>query len=354
MVVVSQVTGTSKRPAGCWTGPPQRPQTACPSSRRRRWESAGPADRAFARRGARQWLRRHRNTGWQRLRENLRGGRRQRGWTPRGQRQGARSIGRADLGGRIQRFEVQHLRVLLRPFQGAQRAADADAQGVFHAGRRLRDPEAAARATAQAQQGARVVVGLAAGHDGADVGRHLVHLQPGDEAQQLVGVGADVAHHQRCAAARRVGFPGGAARPGLGAAALHVFHLHQADVAQLAVGHHGARLAHQRVAAVVVGQAKHPAGVLHALAQLLGLGQGVGHGLVADDVKALGQRRHGIGEVAVVGRHDGHHVGTVGRGLLAVEQACRWGNSGRAADPGTGPASTAFSGSEDSAAATSS
>ena len=112
------------------------------------------------------------------------------------QRQSSRPIRSPHLRGRLQRFELQHLRMLLLPLQAAEGTAHTNAKPVFYPCCGLRGPKAAARAIAQAQHGAGVVVRLAAGHDGAHVSSDLGHFQTGDKAQHVVGVGADVAHDE--------------------------------------------------------------------------------------------------------------------------------------------------------------
>ena len=131
---------------------------------------------------------------------------------------------------------------------------------------------------------------------------------------------ADVAHHQRGAPAVRVFLPGAPTWPCLGPAALHVLDLDHADLAQLTLRHHGARLAHHGITGVVVCQAEHAPRRLHLLVQLLGLGQGVGHRLVADDVETQAQGLHREREMAVIGRHDGHHLCAIGGCRLRSEE----------------------------------
>ncbi len=75
-----------------------------------------------------------------------------------------------------------------------------------------------------------------------DVGGNLVDLDAGDEPDQVVGVGADVAHHERRLAAHRVVAPRcraievGATVARL--AARYVFDLHELQAPEFAVGCH--------------------------------------------------------------------------------------------------------------------
>jgi hypothetical protein len=146
-------------------------------------------------------------------------------------------------------------------------------------------------------------------------------LPTGDEAQQVVRMGADVSHDQRRTATCRVFFPGLAASAGLGPPALHILHLHQTDVAQLPGHHHGLGLAYQRIAGVVVRQAKDQSRGLHPRVQRFGLCQRVGHGFVANNVHATGQRLHGERKMAVVGRHDGHNFCAIGALRFGINQS---------------------------------
>ena len=60
-----------------------------------------------------------------------------------------------------------------------------------------------------------------------------------------------------------------------------------------------------------MSQAEDKAGVLHQADQCFGFGDGVGHRLVTDHVKAVFQRRFGEGKMRVVGGHDRRHLGAV-------------------------------------------
>ena len=155
-------------------------------------------------------------------------------------------------------------------------------------------------------------------------------------------MGADVAHHQRRAAALRVEAPGqGAARRRVAFmrfAALHVLDLNQADGAELSGIDHRPGLPHHRVAGVVVGQAEHDAGGLHPRVQCLRFGECVGHRLVADHVEAEIDGSHRVVEVAVVRGHDRHHFRTVRTCGFGLQHRQRVGmyTLSRQADLGTG------------------
>ena len=77
-----------------------------------------------------------------------------------------------------------------------------------------------------------------------------------------------------------------------------------------------ARVADERVARVVVRHGEDEAGLLDQLHQLLGLGEAVGHRLVADDVKTGIEKSLGDREVGDVGRDDADEIDAlVGRKL---------------------------------------
>ncbi len=94
-------------------------------------------------------------------------------------------------------------------------------------------------------------------------------------------------------------------------AALHVLDLDQPYGAKLPVLDHGPRLPHHRVARVIVGKAEDQPAVCHDFVQDFGLLHVIGHGLVANNIKARLQRRPGVFQVAVVRRHDRDDVGAV-------------------------------------------
>ena len=206
----------------------------------------------------------------------------------------------------------QRVGLLLAPVQRAGAAEDAQAQVVLATHGDLRGHEHAARPALEAQQQAGVVVELASRHEGAEVGAQALELQTGDGGDQVLGMRADVAQCAGRATAGRVGAPAGllvvAALELGGQPALVVLDHHLAHLADRAGGHQRARLAHHRVAAVVVGHAEHAAAALDGAQQVLGLFAGVDQRLVAHDVDArLGE---GLGHrmVQVVGRDDGDEV----------------------------------------------
>ena len=127
---------------------------------------------------------------------------------------------------------------------------------------------------------------------------------------------ADVAGGAAGARLLRVGAPrrlllAGAARS-FGQPVLRIFGLHDADVAELALRDHLARLPHHRIGGVVVGQHEHLAGLLDQRRELLGIGEVGGQRLVADDVDAGFEKRLGRRIVHVVRRHDRHRLDAVG------------------------------------------
>ena len=73
---------------------------------------------------------------------------------------------------------VQLVRLLLEPFEAAGGAEDAEMQAMDGAGAGLGHPHHAGRAALQLEQHARIVVGVAAGHDRAHVGADTGELLP--------------------------------------------------------------------------------------------------------------------------------------------------------------------------------
>jgi hypothetical protein len=115
-----------------------------------------------------------------------------------------------------------------------------------------------------------------------------------------MGVGADVAQDQRCAALlgreaparRRIAVGFGRGRE----VALDVLDVELADGAERPAFHLRAGVPDHGVAGVVVGQAEHAPARAHALDQVESIGKGRGERLVADHVEASGQRvtRHRV------------------------------------------------------------
>ncbi|MNL25655.1 hypothetical protein D3C87_1471430 [compost metagenome] len=145
------------------------------------------------------------------------------------------------------------------------------------AGRHLAAPEqslgalAALRLEAHHHMG--VVVELAARHKTVEIGGKLFQLQPGDEGAEIIGMRADVAGRAAGARAGRIGAPGRLLLARLldilRQPVLRIFHLHQPDRADVAVLNHLARLAHHRIAGVVVGEHEQCIAVVGRLLQLL-------------------------------------------------------------------------------------
>ena len=231
------------------------------------------------------------------------------------QRECPRAVRGPDLGRGVHGSEHQLGRCLLHPLEGAAHPRHPKPEAVLDPGSSLRHPERAAGAVVEAEQGTGVVVDESVGHDVADLRGDGADLESGDEAQQVVRVGADVTHHQRRPTLDRVVAPRqctlgiGVAFGGL--AALHVFDLDQLDLAELAVGDHGPGLTHHRIARVVVGQAEHEAGVADGGNDVGRLGERVGERFVADHVESRSQRTERVPVVAVVRRHDRDDVGAV-------------------------------------------
>ena len=148
--------------------------------------------------------------------------------------------------------------------------------------------------------------------EGGDVRGEFADLQAGDVFGEILRVRADVADAAGGAAPLRVGAPGGLLLPARfeprGEPALRIFDDDLADLAELAGGDHLARLLHERVAGVVVGEAVEQAGLFHELAELLRLGEIEGRGLVAEDVEAVFERHLRRRKVHVVRRDDDDEV----------------------------------------------
>ena len=104
-----------------------------------------------------------------------------------------------------------------------------------------------------------------------------------------------------------------------GVVALDVFDVDHADLADVAVADHGARLADEREAGVVEGLAEDDAGGADAADEVERVVEIGGQRLVADHVEAALDRRDRERVVAVVRRHDGDHLHAVGARALAVE-----------------------------------
>ena len=190
------------------------------------------------------------------------------------------------------------------------------------AGRRHAHPHQSARAVGKAQLHVRVVVRLPSEHQRGELGRDVRHLQAGDETGEVMGVRSDVADHR--------GLPGDAGRrpPGGLLVPAHfqerrgpargVLHLDQADRAQLARADHLARLPHQRIAGVAVGDGEHEPGPAREPQKIEGVLELSGERLVADDVDAKLEEGPRDRVMARVWRHDRHHLDAVLARRLAL------------------------------------
>ena len=145
-----------------------------------------------------------------------------------------------------------------RPFG----AVDFDEQVVLAAVADLAGRDGAQGAVFEADRGMAVVVELATGLENLQVATDRFGEQAGHVAGQIVGVRADVAEAAGRAAAGRIGSPGGLLlvfafqpRP---QPALHIEDADGVDFAQLAAEDHLARLPHQGIAGVVVGDGETP------------------------------------------------------------------------------------------------
>ncbi len=257
--------------------------------------------------------------------------------------QGARPVGRADFRRSSEWLERELGRRLLHPLDRALRPRDAEPQAVLDTSCRLGDPERSSGTVVETEQRSGIVVDESIRDDVADVGADLRDLESGDVSHEVVSVRSDVAHDQRRSATDRVVTPGH--RVGLGSvgvafgrlAALHVLDLDELDRPEQTVGHHGSRLAHHRIARVVVGQAEDQPGLHSRVEHLDGFVERVGDRLVADDVEPVAQRVERVSVVAVVRGHDRDDVGAVGaRGLGPEERFGRVVCAGRLDPDGNG------------------
>ena len=114
---------------------------------------------------------------------------------------------------------------------------------------------------------------------------------------------------------------------------LRVLRLDHADRAQLARADPLARLAHQRVAGIVVGQAEHEAGAAHRPHQVERVVDRGGHRLVADHVDAGLEERLGGGMVDVVRGDDRDRVDAVVARRLLLRHLLEAGIGALGRDP---------------------
>ena len=216
--------------------------------------------------------------------------------------------------------EPELVRVLLKPFEPALLAIDAQLQSVLVAGRDLARPEHALGPALEAQHHVVVVVEPAAGHEAGKVGGDLRHRQPGDEGEKVEGVRADIAERAAGAGLFRIDPPfrllGAGVLGSLGQPVLDIFRLNDADRAKRACRHHFARLPHQRIAGVVVGEKEDAAGASGDFRQCHRILQPGGQRLFADDVEAGFEEGFRRRVVQVVGGDDRHGLDAIGaRGL---------------------------------------
>ena len=110
------------------------------------------------------------------------------------------------------------------------------------------------------------------------------------KAGEIIGMRADIAGRAAGARLRRIGAPGGLLLAGLldGSVSQSCGYsaCTSADVAEIAVGDHLARLPDHRIAGVIVRQHEERVALVGDLLQLLGVGKVGGQRLVADDMDA--------------------------------------------------------------------
>ena len=165
-------------------------------------------------------------------------------------------------------------------------------------------------------------IGGPAGNAVPHIGRHRGDFETGDEPDDVVCMRADVPEDQRRSSPGRIETPpdrrSGIVREGV--PALHVLDLDESDLSEQSGGHHLSGLPHHRIARVVVGQSENESRLVDPRQHLAGLLERVRERLVDDDVEPSIQRSDHQIVMAVVRRHDRHHVGAVDPGGLAVEQ----------------------------------
>ena len=182
---------------------------------------------------------------------------------------------------------------------------------VLLARRDLRGGEDALRALLHVEEDVAVVVELASLHEDREVREHFRDLEARHELGEVRRVRADVAHAARAAGALRVRAPRRLhvllARE-LEKPALRVLHHDLADLSEVARLHHVARELHHRVARVRVHEAERELRLLHERLELLRLGDGERHRLLAHHVESGLQTRLRDREVRVVRRADRDEV----------------------------------------------
>src|SRR5690606_11208184 len=141
-----------------------------------------------------------------------------------------------------ERREDQLIGIFLPPGDAALVAEYPQLQAVFAAGCDLACPDAAPGTPPEAQHQLRAVVELSSGDERREFGTQGFDLEPGDEADQVIDVSADVADAPtgarfggiraplRLLIAARLDVP---AKP-----VLRIFTLHDADCAEISAGYH--------------------------------------------------------------------------------------------------------------------
>ena len=196
------------------------------------------------------------------------------------------------------------------PLEAALGAVDPELEPVLGSRRGLGDPQDPARAVGVADQHPGGVVEPAPRHDRADIGRDRLRLRSGHRVQQVPGVGADVTEDRRRPGAARVKAPViGVIQIGPHRELrLDVLDLAQAELADLAVRHHGPRLPDHGKGGIVVRRAEDEAARPYPGDEVAGVVQVGGERLVADDVLPRVEPAAGERVVAVVRGHDRDHV----------------------------------------------
>ncbi len=133
-------------------------------------------------------------------------------------------------------------------------------------------------------------------------------------------MGTDIADATARPRLCRIGAPGGLLLSCLldriGEPVLHIFRLHQADVAEFAIGDHRPSLADHRVSRVVVGHGENAVGALCGIDQFPGLFACHGQRLVADDMDARVEEFLCDRVVQVIRCYDGDDIDSVVPGRL--------------------------------------
>ncbi len=102
---------------------------------------------------------------------------------------------------------AQMVGIVVRPGDQPVLADDAKRDVVLGPGERLGNDQRGAHAAFEPQRHRGVVVEVAARHDGAEIGGEPLHGAAGDVAEEMMRVRADVAEHERRAAALRRQLP---------------------------------------------------------------------------------------------------------------------------------------------------